>query len=122
MTTMPAKRRRSTPIDRDDAQGLVELVLHASRYFRHPDIEKILGYQVAGHAVIDLDEVAGYVQDNVLSSEPERPSRRDLAAIAKTLRDGASLLEDPRVAAIAFALPSTAVASRLREAARKIAR
>lgn len=121
---MPTKKRprRKPPIDRDNAQGLVDLVLGASRYFRHPDVEKALGYQAAGHAVIDLDEVAGYVQDNVLSAEPERPSRRDLATIAKTLRDGASLLEDPRVTAISFALPSAAVASRLREVARKIAR
>ena len=114
--------RRKPPIDRDNARGLVELALAASRYFRHPEVEEILGYQAAGHAVIDLDEVAGYVQDNVLSAEPERPSKRDLAAVAKTLREGASLLEDPRVAAISFALPSTAVAARLREAARKIAR
>jgi len=108
-------------LNKGNAGNFVKLVHVTERYFRHPDVEKILDYQQAGHAAINLSEIAGYVQDHVLE-EGEKLSGRDLSQIRDTLKRAAYLLRNREIAKIGFALSSTVVADRLEEAAKTLRR
>lgn len=120
---MPKKmRKKSKKMTRQEGEGLADLARAASRYFDHPDVEKILGFQVSTRALIDLQEIEMYMQDHVISEEGEGITRHDGQLIAETLRNKAALLTLPAVAAIPFALRSAAIAARLREAADHISR
>jgi hypothetical protein len=113
---------KSKKMSREDATGLVELVRTAERYFRHPDVEAILGYQDSARISMNLEEVAGYIEDNVLDEEGEGLTAKDRKTAASALRTAASKLEIPPVSVIPFALSSRAMAARLRDAAARIAR
>jgi hypothetical protein len=108
-------------LNKGNAGNFVKLVRAAERYFRHPDVEYNLGRQQAGHAATNLSEVAEYVQDHVVE-EGKKLSERDLSQIRDTLKRAAYLLRNREVAKIGFALPSTAVADRLEEAAKNLRR
>jgi len=108
-------------ITQKNAPGLVHLMETAARYLGHEEVKQIHGRELAFRAEAALLEAAGYVQDHVLSYEEKEPlSRHDEGLIADALVEGARLLGHGRVAIIPFALRSTAVADRLRQAARNI--
>jgi hypothetical protein len=112
----------SKKMTKPEAEGLVELVRRASQYFRHPDVETVLGYQTSNLTIINLQEISDYLTDHVLSKDAEGLTKRDRLMIARSLLKSADLLAYPTVSKISFALPSTAMASRLREAATQIKR
>ena len=98
---------------KSDALALAELMRAPVRYLDHPDVQEILGPGRCTAAASDLQQIGDYLRD---VGEGERASRRDLRLVALSLQQVSDLLYHPRVAAISFALPSTAVARRLREA------
>ena len=106
----------------NEADGLILLILQANRYFRHPDVERILGFQVATRQSINLEEIADYLRDHVLSENGEDITTKDRRMIATTLSESAKLLEHPEILKIRFALGTKPFAQRLRDAATRIVR
>ena len=113
---MSKKREMS----RDDARGLVGLIRSADQYFRHPDVEGVIGFEKATRTSMNLEKVAGYLEDHVIDEEGEGLTARDRKTIAGALRTASDLLV--KCNEIHFALGAPTMAARLREAASKITR
>lgn len=86
------------------------------------DIEAALGFQIAARASIDLEEATGYLDDHVISEEGGGITAHDRRVIGDLLQRVAGLLRRAEIARLSFALPSTAVAARLIEAAKSLGR
>jgi hypothetical protein len=103
-----------------EASSISELLLAAARYFHHPEMERAIGYQVAGHLSIALVEAAHYLQDHVIDPEGEGLTKRDSLAIARTLDKAARIMSSPDVIKIPFALSTKPVSTGLLKAAHRL--
>jgi hypothetical protein len=125
---MPTKKNKTRKtrssatkaMSRQRAEGIVELFRNIDQYARHPDVEKLLGYQAAGHLQITIAEIAGYLEDNVISPDGDGMSASDFGSMSRLMRSIADTFD--RLNVIPFALPASAVAKKLRSTATQLSR